>query len=34
MKKTALTLVAIAATLSAAGQTLEKMNWYNDPSLI
>ncbi len=31
MKKTALTLVAIAATLSAAGQTLEKMNWYNEP---
>ena len=31
MKTTALTLVAIAATLSAAGQTLEKMNWYNEP---
>lgn len=31
MKKTIFTFLAIAASLSANGQTLEKMNWYNEP---
>lgn len=31
MKKTALILLVLAASLQATSQTLEKMNWFNEP---